>query len=83
MPVQENIDIVRRTIGRKVLEPEFQPTSLKVDNQWPLEIAVAISAHNDHSRPNRLQFVENRFRANIAKMPDLISLFGHLPHALR
>ena len=83
MPVQENIDIIRRSIRRNVLQPEFQPTSRKVENQRPLEIAVAISAHNDHARSDRPQFVENRFRANIAKMPDFISVFGHLPHALR
>jgi hypothetical protein len=83
VPVQENIDIIRRSIRRNVLEPEFQCTSLKVENQRPLEIAVAVSAHNDHGRSDRPQFVENRFRANIAKMPDFISVFGHLHHALR
>ena len=83
MPVQENIDVIRRMIRRNVLQAEFQPTSHKVENQRPLEIAVAISAHNRDARSNRKQFVENRFRANIAKMPDLISVFGHLLHALR
>ena len=83
VPVQENIDIIRRMIRRNVLQAEFQPTSHKVENQRPLEIAVAISAHNDHARSDRPQFVKNRFRANIAKMPDLISVFGHLLHALR
>ena len=83
VPVQENIDIIRRSIRWNVLQAEFQPTSHKVENQRPLEIAVAISAHNRDARSNRPQFVENRFRANIAKMPDLISVFGHLLHALR
>jgi hypothetical protein len=81
--VQENIDILRRSIRRNVLQAEFQPVSHKIDDKRPLEIAVAVSAHNDHGRSDRSQFVENRFRANIAKMPDLISVFGHLPHALR
>jgi hypothetical protein len=81
--VQQNIDIIRRAIRRDVLQPELQPASPNVDNQWPLEIAVAISAHKDNWRPDRPEFIENRFRANIAKMPDLISVFGHLPHALR
>ena len=53
VPVQENIDIIRRMIRRNVLQSEFQPTSRKVENQRPLEIAVAISAHNDHARSNR------------------------------
>jgi hypothetical protein len=83
VPVQKNIDIIGRSIRRNVLQAQFQPTAHKVENQWPLEIAVAISAHNDHSRSNRTQFVENRFSANIAKMPDLISVLRHLCHALR
>ena len=83
MPVQENIDILRRSIWRNVLQAEFQPTARKVENQWPLEIAVAVSAHNDHGRSNRPQLVENRFGANIAKMPDFMSVCGHLPHVLR
>jgi hypothetical protein len=83
VPVQENIDIIRRSIRWNVLKSEFQPTSRKVQNQRPLEIAVAVSAHNDHGRSNRPQFVENRFGANIAKMPDFMSVCGHLPHVLR
>jgi hypothetical protein len=83
VPVQENIDIIRRSIRRNVLQAEFQPTARQVENQWPLEIAVAISAHHRDGRSNRPQFVKNRFRANIAKVPDLISLFGHFLDALR
>src|SRR5436190_21220290 len=32
MPVQENIDIIRRSIRWNVLQAEFQPTSRKVEN---------------------------------------------------
>ena len=32
VPVQENIDIIRRVVRRNVLEAEFQPTSRKVEN---------------------------------------------------
>ena len=81
--VQENIDIIRRLIRRNVLQSEFQPASRKIDDKRPLEIAVAISAHNDDARSDRPQFVKNRFRANIAKMPDLVGILGHLAHALR
>jgi len=70
-------------IRRDVLQAEFQPTSRKIENQRPLEIAVAISAHKNDRRPGRAQFVKNRFRADVAKMPDLISVSGHLRHALR
>jgi hypothetical protein len=83
MPVQENIDILRRSIRRNVLQAEFQSTARKVENQRPFEIAVAISAHNDHSGSDRPQFVENRFHANIAKMPDFISIFRHFLYAVR
>ena len=83
MPMQENIDIIQCMIRWNVLQADFQSASRKVDNQRPVKIAVAISAHNRDARSNRPQFVKNRFRANIAKMPDLISGSGHLRHALR
>ena len=70
-------------IGRDVLQSEFQTASHKIDDKRPLEIAVAISAHNDNSRCDGPQFVQNRFYANIAKMPDFISVFGHLPYTVR
>src|SRR4029077_519029 len=74
---------IRWMIRRNVLQAEFQPTSLKVENQRPFETAVAVSAYNDHVRSDRTQLIKNRFRANVAKMPDLIGVFGHLLHALR
>src|SRR5437773_5096481 len=40
--VQENVDIIRRTIRRNVLQAEFQSASHNVEHQWPLEIAIAI-----------------------------------------
>jgi hypothetical protein len=83
VPVQENIDIIRRSIRRNVLQSEFQIASHKVDDKRPLEIAVTVSAHNDNRWTDRPQLIKNRFRANIAKMPNLISVFGHLLHAFR
>jgi hypothetical protein len=83
VPVQENIDIIRRSIRRNVLQTEFQPVSHKIDDKWPLEIAVAVSAHNDHGRSDRTQLIKNGFRADVPKMPDLISVLRHLLHALR
>ena len=81
--MQENIDIIRRLIRRNVLQSEFQAASRKIDDKRPLEIAVAISAHKRDARSDRPQFVKNRFRANIAKMPDFIGIFGHFLHAFR
>ena len=83
MGVQENIDIIRRTIRRNVLQAEFQSASQKIEHQWPLDITVAISAHDDHARTNRAKLVKNRFRANIAKMPDFIGIFDHFLHSFR
>ena len=83
VPVQKNIDIIRRSIRRDMLQAELQPTSRQVENQRPLEIAVAISPHNDHPRSDRPQLLKNGFRANIAKMPDFICVCGHLPHVFR
>jgi len=81
MPVQKNVDIVRRLIGRNVLKTEFQSTADKIDDQWPFEIAVAISAHVSDSGSNRAKLIENAFHTNISKVPDFICIFCHLLHA--
>ena len=65
------------------MQPELQPAPHKIDDKRPLKIAVAISARNDHARPDRPQLIKNRFRANIAKMPDFISVLGHFAHTIR
>ena len=83
VPMYENIYIVRWSIRRSVLQTEFQPVSHKINDKRPLEIAVAISTHYTHARSDRPQFVKNRFGANIAKMPDFMSVCGHLPHVPR
>ena len=74
--VQEDIDIIRRMIGRNVLQPEFQTAAHRINHKRPLEIGIAISAHDNHARTNRAKLVKNRFRANIAKMPDFVSIPG-------
>ena len=70
-------------IRRNVLQAELQPTPRKVENQRPLEIAVAISAYKRDAWSDRTQLVKNRFRANIPKMPDLIGVFGHFRDVVR
>jgi hypothetical protein len=83
MPVQKNIDIIGRLIGWNVLKTEFQSTADKIDDQWPFEIAVAISAHVGDSGSNRAKLIENAFRTNISKMPDFVSTFSPFLHVLR
>ena len=83
MPVQKNVDIVRRLIGRNVLKTESQSTADKIDDQWPFEIAVAISAHVGDSGSNRAKLIENAFRTNISKMPDFVCTFSQFLHVFR
>ena len=66
-----------------MLQTEFQPASHEIDNQRPFKIAVAISVHKRNARPDRAEFVKNRFGANIPKMPDFICIFGHFLHVFR
>jgi len=83
MPVQKNSDVVRRLIGRNVLKTEFQSTARKIDDQRPVEIAVAIPAHESDSGSNRAQLVENAFDAEISEMPDFIRIFGNFLYCFR
>ncbi len=63
-------------IRRHVLQAKLQSASHKIDNQWPFVIAVAIPSHDSNSGPNRAELVENGLHANIAKMPDFVSISG-------
>jgi len=66
-----------------VLKTEFQSTAYKIDDQWPFEIAVAISPNDSDSRSNRAKLIENAFRTNISKMPDFVCTFSQFLHVLR
>ena len=83
MPMQQYIDIAWEFVRRDMLKAKSQSVAHKIDNQWPLEIAVAISTHDSQFRSNRAQFVENRFRANVAKVPYFIGIFRNLLHFSR
>ena len=81
--MQQNIDIVGRLARRDMLQAEFQSSPYKMENQRPLEIAVAISTHDGDSRPDCTKFIENAFRANISEMPDLIGVICDFFYHLR
>ena len=83
MPMQKNIDIVGQLIGRNVLKTEFQSTADNINDQWPFEITVAISANDSDSGSNRAELIENAFRADISEMPDLIGVICDFLHVLR
>jgi hypothetical protein len=81
--MQNNIDVVRLMVGRNVLETEFQSAAHEIDNQWPIQIAITISSNNRHTRPDRVQLVQNALSANIAEVPDFIGAFSHFGHRPR
>ena len=83
MTMQNNIDIIGRNIWRNMFQPKSQALSLKIDNQRPLGIAVAVSAYNRDRRADRAQFIQNYFRANIPQMPDLIRIARKIDNFLR
>jgi hypothetical protein len=83
MPVQDKINVVWQMVGRYMLETEFQSASGKIDNQRPFVVAVAISSHHSDLRPNRAELVENCLRANVAQVPDFISVLGDFFNGFR
>ena len=70
--MQNHINITWRFIWRNMLQAKFQTTPHQIDNQGPFRVAVAIAPDNCHRRANRLQFVQNCFRANVSEVPDLV-----------
>jgi hypothetical protein len=83
VPMQNNINVIWQVVGRYVLETEFQSASQKIDDQWPFILAVAIPSHHGDLRPNRAELVKNCLRANVAQMPDFISILGDFCNGLR
>jgi hypothetical protein len=81
--VQNNIDAIRQVIRRYVLETESQSASHKIDNERPIKVTIAIASHHSDLRSNRAELVENRLRANIAKMPDFIRFPGDFSDPFR
>lgn len=83
MAVQEKIDIIRRLLRRNMLQTNLQSAPNKIDNQGPLIIAIAVSARHYYRYTNRAQFVQNAFRADIAKVPNLIGISRKVDDILR
>ena len=83
MTMQHNIDIIGRNVWRNMFQPKSQTLSLKIDNQRPLGIAVAVSAHNRDRRTSCTQFIQNYLCANITQVPDLIRVARKIDNLLR
>ena len=81
--MQNNIDLIRRVFRCYVLKTKLQSAAHEVHNQWPIKITVAIASHHSYATANRAKLVENRLCANIAKMPDFISVPGHFSNRFR
>lgn len=83
MTVQDNIDIIRRNIRRNMFEPKFQSITLKIDNQGPFRIPIAIPAHHGDSRADCAQVIQDRWLADVAQMPDLVRIRREIENFLR
>jgi hypothetical protein len=81
--MQNNINILGRSLRRNVLESDTFLAADKIDHQRPLKIAVAISAHDGDARGNGTQFIQNSLRANIAQMPNLVRARSKIDNSWR
>ena len=76
VPVQDKINVIWQMIRRYMLETESQSASRKVDNERPIKVTIAIAPHHSYAMPNPAELVENGICANIAQVPDFVSIFG-------
>src|ERR1700736_4667075 len=64
-------------------QPKLQSLARKIDDQRPILVPVAVSAHDSKRRTERLQFEHDRRLANITQMPDLVRLARKIDNLLR
>ena len=83
MTMQNNINIIGRNIRRNMLQPKLQSFALKIDNQRPIPVPVAVPAHDRERRTDRFQVERDRRFANVAQMPDLVRIAGKIDNLLR
>src|SRR5205085_10154427 len=83
MTMQNNIDIIRRIFRRNMDESKLPTFARKIDNQRPIRVPVAVSAHDRQRRTDRFQVERDRRFANIAQMPDLVRTAGKIDNLLR
>jgi hypothetical protein len=83
MPMQHNIDIVRRNVWWNVHQPKLQSFTSKIDNQRPVCVPIAISPHDGERRTNRFQVERDRRLADVTQMPDFIRLASKIDNFLR
>jgi len=83
MTMQNNINIIGRNIRRNMLQPKLQSFALKIDNQRPIRVPVAIPAHDRERPADRAQIIRDRRFAHVAQVPDLVRLARKIDHLLR
>jgi hypothetical protein len=74
--MQDNINVIWQMARRYMLETELQSASRKIDNERPSKVTITIASHHSYARLNPAELVENGLRANIAQVPDFVSIFG-------
>jgi len=72
--MQYKVRIGYRVIGRNMHEPDPKARPFEIANDWPVEAVVAISSDEKDRRSYRSNFIEYRFVAHVAKMPDLVGV---------
>jgi len=83
MTMQNNIDIVRRNVGRNMHEAKSQTAALNIDNQRPVFVPIAVPANNSQRRTDCFQIERDRRFANITQMPDLVRVARKIDNLLR
>ena len=81
--MQNDIDIIGRNIRRNMLQPKFQSITLKIDNEGPFRIPIAIPAHHSDSRADCAQVIQDRWLADVAQMPDLVRIRREIENFVR
>ena len=78
MTMQDNIDIVRRSLGRNMHQTKFQTVTRKIDNQRPVGVPIAVAAHHRERRTDIFQIERDRRFTNITQVPNLARACRHL-----
>lgn len=71
--MENDVNILGRMVRRNMDEPKSHAVPFQIDEERPLEIAVAISANDGDGRPDRLDRAQDTRRAEVAEVPDFIS----------
>jgi hypothetical protein len=77
---EEPVGAVGRSPGQDVDEVEAFAVALKVEADGGIEAEVVITEDHGELRVDRAEFVEDRFLANVAEVPDFIDVPEELRH---